>query len=139
MLTLPSDITNNKNKILLKPVILVDFTDKSFYVATKSYTASGQAYLSLLQKNLSLNMRISLPQMVNEISSLSSPTLKLTTWRSNLRGDLVGSTPNLTDGSVDIYLKLDTASTNKADAVKMFSGVISSWAVDRDKIGRAHV
>lgn len=132
MLTLPSDITNNKNKILLKPVILVDFTDKSFYVATKSYTASGQAYLSLLQKNLSLNMRISLPQMVNEISSLSSPTLKLTTWRSNLRGDLVGSTPNLTDGSVDIYLKLDTASTNKADAVKMFSGVISSWAVDRD-------
>lgn len=132
MLTLPSDITNHKNKILLKPIILVDFTDKFFYVATKSYTASGQAYLSLLQKNLSLNMRISLPQMVNEISSLSSPTLKLTTWRSNLRSNLVGSTPNLTDSTVDIYLKLDTSSTNKTDAVKIFSGVISSWSVDRD-------
>lgn len=132
MLTLPSDISNNKNKSALKPILLIDFVDKGFYVASKDYTASGTVYNSLMEKGNSVRIGTNIPETISGISSVTSPTLKLLNWRATLRSSLVGSTPDLTDSTVDIYLKLDTASTSKADAVKIFTGNIASWEVDQD-------
>lgn len=132
MLTLPSDISNNKNKVAIKPILLIDFVDKGYYIASKDYTASGTVYSSLMERGNTVKIGTNLPENINGISSVTSPTLKLLSWRGTLRSGLVGSTPDLTDSMVDIYFKLDTASTNKADAVKIFSGKIATWEVERD-------
>jgi hypothetical protein len=132
MLTLPSDFSTNKDNVSVGTILLIDFTGKSYYIASRTYTASGQAYNSLLKKNSSLGIGVSLPQLLNDLSSISAPTLYLLDWQGTLRGNMVGTTPDLTNSAVDIYVKLDTASTNKADAVKVFSGVVAEWEVSRD-------
>jgi hypothetical protein len=38
MLSLPAEITSNKNLVGIKPIIFIDFFDRAFFVASKDYT-----------------------------------------------------------------------------------------------------
>jgi len=37
MLTLPAEITNNKNKIAVKPILLIEFTDLNYHISSRVY------------------------------------------------------------------------------------------------------
>lgn len=134
MLTLPAAISNNKDKINLKPVFLIDIEgDVDFYVSSKEITITGFSYNSLVSQNNSLSMGLRIPEDLNGFSSITFPSVKLTSWRSVLQTGLVGNSPNLSNRTVNIFFMLDAGGTQaKSDSVKIFSGYISHWTAEND-------
>jgi len=132
MLTLPSALSNGKDAKDVKPVVLIDF-DSLLYVSSKSISITSFSYQSLLNQGNSVSSGFKIPELINGFSSISFPSIKLTSWRATLRANLVGTTPDLTGMTVSVYEMLDAGGTqSKGDAVLIFSGKVSTWGVQGD-------
>jgi hypothetical protein len=134
MITLPTEVSDNKDLVSSKPILLIDFVNKSFEVGSKAYTASSPTttFEDLLKRGLRMSMGQSLPQLINGISSISPPTIIMTDWRGNLRTNLIQSNPYLGDVNVHIYLKYDSGVTTLANGVIFYKGVGSTWSEQND-------
>lgn len=132
MLTLPTEVTDNKNLQGIEPILLIRFTDLAFFVASQAVTISSQAYQDLLREGFSLSLQELLPEKLNSIWSVSGLRLQLLDWRGTLRSSMVGSSPDLTGSDVEVYVKYGTATTVLANAVQIFEGTISDYSVERD-------
>ncbi|NOY60293.1 MAG: hypothetical protein GXO75_15395 [Calditrichaeota bacterium] len=201
MLTLPTEISNNKDKTSIKPVLLLELYDIPYHIASKYYkltvgsgtdgvttgtttftsatatfetwgakpgdiiyidddgaeyvissvdsetqvtltsvpsTGTGltweyrQVYYDLMKGGVSLSLTNTIPQLVNGLSSVSGAVLPLLDWRGTLRGDIIGSTPDLTNSETNLYLKFDTSSAAKSGALKIYSGVVATYSIKRD-------
>lgn len=202
MLTLPSEITNNKNLVAIKPILLVEFASGlNYWIASQEYDLvidSGTGMMSdgtgiigdtdgmwqmngyeaghhrirvngtdcaivsviddefletnpvipynagtltwalyapyedLIKHGIGQILDTSINEGVNSLGSVAQVTLSLTGWQSNLRADLIGSAPDLTESEVNLYLKLNTTNCDFANAVKFYSGRVADYNIKRD-------
>ena len=135
--TLPAEITNNKNNISNSIVLMLEVPALSFYVATQSYTLSltaggNRVFTDGLKFNGIGSFDTSISENVNNISNTGSLNISLTNFRGSVRSALLGSAPDLTGQTADLYFKLDTSSTAEADRLKIFSGQISEYTEQGD-------
>lgn len=199
-LTLPAEINSEKNKKGNSPILLVEFADLNYHIASRAYnlsvgsgsdadssggsavleaasatfqtwnmkpgdiihvngadreiltvdaedqvtltadpgTFTGEAweafvvYSDLLQHGTKLNMQFALPQLLNSISSVPSVTLTLLDWRGTLRADIIGTLPDLTGSTINIYIKYNTSTDLSSNAIQIFSGTLTNYSVKRD-------
>ena len=198
MLTLPAEITNNKNKVGIKPLLLIEFADLDYHIASKAYNLSvgsgsdgstideyltsasatfitwnikigdivildgsdyevadviseveiqlsdvpgddtgleweiWSVYSDLIKKGMNLNLTENVNQLVSKVSSIGGTTLTLTDWVGTLRADLIGSSPDLTNSTVNIYLKLDTTTDLMSNALLIYKGKVASYDIQRN-------
>lgn len=198
MLTLPAEITNNKNKTTIQPLIFIEFVDLDYHIASKSYdlevgsggdgdTTGGSkqfdsasatfqtwnakagdkltistssdyvidtvdsqnqvtlteqhtldsglsweffnVYADEINRGISMNLRSAIPQLINAVSSKNSFILHLLDWEDSLRSNLIGSSPDLTGSAIKVYLKFDTSTDLRSNAVQIYAGVIADYSV----------
>ena len=202
MLTLPAEATNNKDKISIKPIILIDFVDLGYQVASRNFllitdsgsdgvvtgtdtftsatalfvtddtgrlndviyiedkdteytisstnsdtavTVSGSPendtglywesrryFLDFLKKDDGIETSFSLGELINDVSPVSDLTINLTDWRSTLRSNLVGSSPDLTDSEVKVYIKFDATDNDYDNILQIYYGKITDYKINRD-------
>lgn len=200
MLTLPAEITNNKNLVGVRPILIVEFVDLEYHVASKAYELSrgsgadgvvsgGTTFTSvtatfetwnifpddiidisgsertvtavnseteleftpshgngssipyevwnvcndLIQSNSSVKLIQKINEMMSGISGLiGSMKLNLLDFVSTLRNQLIGSSPDLSESNVNIYIKLDTSTDDFSNAIKIMEGVITSYIIQND-------
>jgi len=200
MLTLPAEITNNKNKISVSPILIVEFVDLDYHVATKEYylsrdsgsdgqvasddefsaasatfqtdnikagdrieidgntevvesvtdeqnlvivdtVANGSIYdweiWSKCEDFIKSGSNIKINHKINErmsgVAALTgSMKLHLLDFVGTLRSELIGSSPDLADSTVYIYIKLDTVTDLDTNALKIMEGIISDYSIRND-------
>lgn len=201
MLTLPASISTNKNKIGIRPIILFDFVDLDYEIASQAFqfVASGtdgssagsttfgaasatfetwevsngdtitidetdftvdsvtnettlvctesitppadnlswsldvyDEFQDLMRKNAGVSLNLSIPELVNGLSTISILSLELTDWRNTLRSNIVGSLPDLTDSDVDVYIQLDSTDTDVDTKLKIYTGKIADYTIRHD-------
>ncbi len=88
----------------------------------------------LIQKDADININSSLVDTIDKYPAISSGTLILLGWRETLRDDLIGSSPDLTDQTVNIYFTLYDTGLDGSDYLLLFSGVVADWSEKNDKM-----
>ena len=88
--------------------------------------------VDLLKKGESFGIQSSLPELVNSMSSVSNVSFNLTDFRTTLRNSIIGTTPDLTDSTVDVYIKFDSSNGDKDKSVQIYHGAIASYKIHRD-------
>ena len=206
MLTLSAEVTAAKDKISVSPILLIEFADLNYRIASKyielqrgtgtdgvvagttafssatatfetwnykagdsinisgfganviasvdseneltlttpitndtGYTWYGfQPWEDLILGDSKVSYDTTIPEMINSLGSIGSITLTIVDWRATLRAAIVGSSPNLTDSEVHIYVKFGSTGAWLTDllsnAVKIFSGTVSTYNIHKDKI-----
>jgi hypothetical protein len=200
MLTLPAEITSNKNKVSVKPILFIEFDTLNYHIATEDFTFIGSGadgvstgsttfdaasalfstweigtgdtitisgtnytidhvnsetqlvtdssitppgsgkpwsislkhYYDRLKGGLNLNFDTSSPETIDGLFSVNSIKIQLTQWRTELRTNLVGSTPDLTDQDVNIYLKFNNNTFSPTNSLMIYSGYVDDWEESED-------
>lgn len=122
------EITDVVSETVLEvsPDIGAGAADDDYYVYEK--------YLDLIKKDSKISIRQTLPELMIGIISNQSSGVNLTSWRSVLVSDLIGSSPDLTDSTVNIWIKFIPSSDTflKSNALKLFSGQVQTWSENKD-------
>lgn len=136
-LTLPTEIQTEKQKVAHKPILMIDFSDVGVYVASKSYTLSltgggNRNYDDLIKQGSFAEITHDINEMFGTLAGTPQVTVTLLDYRGTLRASLLGTSPDLTGSAVSVYLKFDTSSTDEADRVMLFSGIVADYNEKRD-------
>lgn len=138
-LTLPADISNNKDKISIKPLLLIEFPDLGtpLYLGSQAYVldhggAGEKTYQDVLKRGNLLSLQWTIPQLLNDFNSLGRLTINVLDFVGTYRASLLGTSPDLTNETVNVYIKLDTSSDLKTDAIQIFTGIVSDYHIRRD-------
>ena len=199
MLTLPAEVTTEKNKIAYKPVLLVDFIDVPYHIGSQAYEArtasasdgavssavftsasatfetdgyaasdkiaiAGDDHYTILsvdsetqvtftavavddsgltwygifvyndniQKSGNFTLTSNLAYGLNDIASAGQVTLKLVEFRGRIRSALLAAGADLTGSAVNLYLKFDTSTTLKSNAIKFMTGYVAKYTEKND-------
>lgn len=138
-LSLTTEITTETAKVQCKPIILIEFTDSSFYVASQDYTLTmpgdiQRAFDGILDKGSFPVISEKVTYQFNRVASRGSISFTLNDFTASVQADLLGTTPDLTGENVDVYLKMNTSSVDYTDRSLIFTGTVDSYTVDRNKI-----
>jgi len=138
-LTLPAEVATEKDKQGHSPLLLIDFVDLTYYVATKAYTldltgGGTRTYNDLTQASKIGALTHRIPDGVNRISSTANMRITLLDFRGSLRTNIIASAPDLTDSTVRVYLKFDTDNEDEANLLKIFDGVIAEYDTSIDTL-----
>ena len=107
MLTLPAEVTNNKDKISTKPIILIDFVDLAYSVGSKSFTLIVESGDDGFTDAESLKIMSSTVAAVGWNGAHGGDELQITGEGSYLIDYIDGSelhtTTDMADGSSKVY------------------------------------
>jgi len=138
MLTLTTEATNEKNKVATHAVLILKLTDLSLYYATEQYSLNtGSGTVTCYDRFARGGVRgwaLRLPEEINRLSSVPELVVTLTDWRDEMRDDIIGTSPDLTDSGAEVYIKFDTSSNSLSNAVKVFTGKVKSYSVSHDRL-----
>lgn len=132
----PGDIINVDGVGDLEILEVIDGTQVDV-----GWTAASASFLDwtlklnhrdLLKNKNSLSLNNAIPEKVNGYNSLNSINLVILDWRSTVSIAWTNSLTSLKGSAVNIYLKYDTGDAASTGALKIFSGVISGWEINRD-------
>lgn len=203
MITLPSQIDDNKNNIAVKPIVIIDFIDLAYHIAnreiwlesidssndgvtsgttftsasasfitsgigvgdrifiatfltyyeiasivseteltvTSSFAANSSSLLwkvdkycnDKIKKNSNILSSSSIPELMNQVGSVGNITLQLVDYRETLRSSIIGTSPDLTNSRVNIYVKLDIDGVhNFGNCIQIAKGTISAYSIESD-------
>lgn len=138
-LTLPTEISTEKDKLGHSPILLVEFSDLGVYVGSREYTldyggGTNHTFQDAFSRGMQISLNTRLPQKLNSYNSLASMTLRLLDFRGTYRADLLQSSPDLTNSAVAVYLKYDTGNNLKSNSLQIYQGYVNKYSIQRDKL-----
>lgn len=89
-------------------------------------------YRDILKKDSENSTKDSIPEMINGMNSYGSGKISLVNFRNEIRAELLGSDPDLTDVEILCFIKYNTDSRLHSSALNFFSAKISDWDENGD-------
>ena len=132
MITLPGEVNTEKDKISNSPILMIEFPNIPFYIATKQYTLSGTTYQNLVKQQPKVTIRDSVPLFLGGLSSQSGVTISILDWKNTLLPNIFSGAPDKTGEEVIVRLKYDTQYTDISNSVVLFEGILGEYSIRRN-------
>ena len=136
MLTLTTEVKQESQKLSNAPILLIYFTNLGLRYATKEYTwdtgAGTETFTERLSRKTSPSFTESTSELVNTLAAGTRMNIRILDWQGTTRNELFSTSADISDEPVEVWLKYDTTSNLKSDAVKIFEGKVVTYQFARD-------